>query len=228
LPLGSAPAAPFRRPRRFSLHPAPPDILSDLVSPHGISPRFRAFSGWCRFSSHRASLPGFRTATFARFNVPLRVSLLSGGTCHCRLSLPPYPSSGFRGFSLRESYRWLRTHFRITAVLLAPCPFWDFCPSEISPFAQLPPSRASCSPAFSQGCEALLQAKVPDRDPRNCRPGWCLSRDFNAPQFSLAPDILPPPAGSRHILGPARRVFPAGRPTAPSRAGPPLCVSSPL
>jgi hypothetical protein len=43
-------------------------------------------------------------------------------------------------------------------------PFWDFYPSEISPFDQLSPSRVSCSLAFSQGCEALLRSKVPGRN----------------------------------------------------------------
>lgn len=117
---------------------------------------------------------------------------------------------------------------QLIADLLAPCPLWDSFPSEISPFDQRSPSRVCCFHAFSQGCEALLQSKVPGRDLLNCKPDWCLSRNFSVPQFSLSLDILSLPIGSRHILGLVLKVFPTDRPTASSRTSRPLCVSSSL
>jgi hypothetical protein len=193
-----------------------------------FSPASELCSGCCRFSVHRVSLPDLRTATFARFCPPLRVSSLPGGIHHCRLSLPPYPLSGLHGFS-RCAEVPVGFERRIArAILLAPCPFWDLYPSEISPSACLPPFRASCSLAFSQGCEALLQTEVPCLDLRNYRPDRFLSRAFSVPQFSLAPDILPLPAGSRHALDLALKVFPADRPAASSRTSRPSCASASL
>jgi len=133
-----------------------------------FSPTSELYSGYCRFSVHRGSLPDFRTATFARFCPPLGLSVLPGGTRHCRLFLPPYPFSGLRGF---RRYAEVPVGFErcpACADQLAPLPLWDLFPSEISPSDQLPPFRVSCSPAFSQGCEALLQSEVPGRGLHNC------------------------------------------------------------
>jgi hypothetical protein len=193
-----------------------------------FSPASELCSGCCRFSVHRVSLPDLRTATFARFCPPVGVSSLPGGIHHCRLSIPPYPFSGLRGFSrcTEVPVGFERRIARTT--LLAPCPLWDLYPSENSPFVQLPPFRASCSLAFSQGCEASIQTKVPCLDLRSCRPGRFLSWAFSTPQYSLTPDILPPPAGSRHALDPVLKVFPADRPAASSRTSRPLYASSSL
>lgn len=186
------------------------------------------YSGCCRFSVHRVSLPDIRTATFARFCLPVGISSLPGGIHHYRFSLPPYPFSGFRGFSRYAEVpvgferRYARTH------LLAPCPLWDLYPSEIFPFVQLPPFQASCSLAFSQGCKASIQTKVPCLDLRNYRPDRFLSWAFSVPQFSLAPNILPPPAGSRHVLDLALKVFPVDRPAASSQTSRPLYASTSL
>jgi hypothetical protein len=193
-----------------------------------FSPTAELCSGCCRFSVHRVSLPDLRTATFARFCFPVGGSSLPGGTHHCRLFLPPYPFSGLRGFSRYAEVAVGFERRAACAPLLAPCPLWDLYPLKISPFVCLPPFRASCSLAFSQGCEALLQTKVPCRDLRNYRPGRFLFRAFSVPQFSLTPDILPPPAGSHHALGPALRVFPADRLAASSQTSRPLYASSSL
>jgi hypothetical protein len=74
--------------------------------------------------------------------------------------MPPRPFSGPRGFSL-PGVRWLQAHAGMFTHALAPCPLRDSLPSEVSPPDQLPPFRASCSPAVSHGCEALLQSEVP-------------------------------------------------------------------
>ena len=119
-------------------------------------------SGHCRLSSAPVSLPALWTAPFPRFCVPLRVSPSACGTCRLRLSLPPRPSSGPRGFALADA-RWLQTQPGMFTRPLAPCPLRDSCSLKVSPPVQPPPFRASCSPAFSQGCEALLQTGIPLR-----------------------------------------------------------------
>jgi hypothetical protein len=161
LPLGAAPAPPFQRPRRFSLHPAPPDILSDLVSPHGISPRFRAFSGWCRFSSHRVSLPGFRTATFARSDVPLRVSLLSGGTCHCRLSLTALSFLRISRFFAAGELPLASNAFPHYCSPASPVPFLGLLPLRDFPFCS-----AFTLPGFLLPCLfSRLRSFTPGKSP---------------------------------------------------------------
>jgi hypothetical protein len=180
-----------------------------LFRPPGISLR-------CLDSYLRKVLPPFRVClTFGRY-LPLQAFL----TTISFLRIPWF-------FATRKSPLASNAEPFFT-ILLAPFPFWDLFPSEISPFDQRSPFRAACSHAFSQGCEALIQSKVPGRDSRKCKPGWCLSRNFSVPQFSLPPDILLLPVGSHLVLGLTRRVFPVDRPAASSRTSRPLCVSATL
>jgi hypothetical protein len=193
-----------------------------------IQPRFRALfrvlplfrspriSPWCLDSYLRKVLPPFRVCLTSGRYLPLQAFLTT--ISFLRISW---------FFAARKSPLASNTG-PFETVPLASFPFWDLLPLEISPSDQLPPFRASCSPAFSQGCEALIQSEVPCRDLRNCKPGWCLLRNFSVPQFSLPPDILLPPTGSHLVLNPALKVFPADRPTASSRTSRPLCVSTPL
>jgi hypothetical protein len=193
-----------------------------------IPPRFRALFRVLPLFRPPGISTQYSNSYLRKVLPPFRVCRTSGRYSPSQAFLTTLSFLRIPRFSAAQKSPLASDANQLIADLLAPCPLWDLFPSEISPFDQHSPSRVRCFRAFSQGCEALLQSKVPGRDLRNCKPDWCLSRNFSVPQFSLSLDILSLPIGSRHILGLVLKVFPTDRPAASSRTSRPLCVSSSL
>jgi hypothetical protein len=160
-PLGSAPAPSFLTTARSVLPLALPGILSALAAPREVVPRFRALLRALPLAlPRRISAPSSGSSLLKVWRphkgFPIRVVVLAVSGVPCR----PILSQDLAVVHFAD-VRWLRTQAGMFTRSLAPCPFRDSVPSEVSPSDQLPPSRASSSPAVSHGCEALLRSKVP-------------------------------------------------------------------
>jgi len=163
LPLGSAPALSFSTTTRALLRRVSPGILSAPAHLPEVRPRSRAF-----FRTLPLILRAGISADPSDSSLPKVLCPHEGFPVHCVvLAVPGFPDRPVLLPDLAVLHsvnpRWLQTQPGMFTRPLAPCPLRDSCSVKVSPSVQPPPSRASCSPAFLQGCEAFLQTEIPRR-----------------------------------------------------------------